>query len=88
MADPTTLAAVKKLMLISGDYHDEMLSLYIDEVQAYMTDAGVRPAFAEESLGVVAIGVSDLWNYGAGKTELSEYFKQRVIQLALKRVQP
>lgn len=77
------LNGVKKALGITGDYQDETIATYIAEVQGYMIDAGVPEAVAssEKAIGVIARGVSDLWNYNEGK--LSEYFYQRVGQLAI-----
>ncbi|MCI9366311.1 MAG: hypothetical protein HFJ54_07320, partial [Clostridia bacterium] len=38
------------------------------------------------SAGIIARGVSDLWNYGSGGTSFSPYFMQRAIQLSGKTV--
>lgn len=77
------LSKVKIALLIEGDYHNEMLKLYIDEVLDYMRSAGVpeNTLQSEKIIGAVARGVTDLWNFGAGNGKLSEYFYQRVIQL-------
>ena len=77
------LSKVKIALLIEGDYHNEMLKLYIDEVLDYMRSAGVPDDVlqSERIIGTVARGVTDLWNFGAGNGKLSEYFYQRVIQL-------
>lgn len=74
---------VKKMLLIGGTYHDEMLDLYISEVLAFAESAGVPAAVlsSDKIVGLAARGVSDLWNFGAGDGKLSEYFMQRVIQL-------
>lgn len=74
---------VKTMLLISGTYHDAMIDLYISEVIDYAKCAGVPAAVLESDkiIGLVARGVSDLWNYGAGDGKLSEYFMQRCIQL-------
>ena len=74
------LLAVKNALGITGDYQDDTLRIYIDEVMSFLKDAGVP----EEriSYGLVARGVSDLWNYGAGQGKLSEYFMQRATQLS------
>lgn len=82
MASETMLGKVKAALGIEGEYQDETLREYIDEVQAFLTDGGV-PAGRITS-GIVSRGVTDLWNYGAGGGELSEYFLQRAAQLALK----
>lgn len=73
---------VKKALGITGTYQDATLLIYIDEVIAFLNDAGV--ASANITSGIIARGVSDLWNYGAGEGKLSEYFMMRASQLALK----
>ncbi len=77
------LLKVKTALLIEGDYHDEMLKLYIYEVLDYMRSAGVSDDTlqSEKVIGAVARGVTDLWNFGSGNGKLSEYFYQRIIQL-------
>ena len=68
----------------SGEWRDEMLRVYIDEVKGFMIDAGVSADVVngEASVGCIMLGVNDLWNYSSGGVRLSDYFKQRVIQLA------
>lgn len=83
------LEMVKQALGMAGnDYQNDTLSLYIEEVMDFMLSAGVQPAIVESSVavGCIAIGVDDLWNYSSGEVRLSEYFRQRVIQLSLKRV--
>jgi len=75
------LESVKTALGITGTYQDATLLIYIDEVQSFLREAGV-PA-AKQTSGLVARGVADLWNYGAGEGKLSEYFMQRASQLAL-----
>lgn len=75
-----TLADVKKALNITGEYQDDAVQAWIDETVAFLKDAGVKEN--DITVGVVARGVSDLWNYGAGDGKLSEYFKERTIQLA------
>ena len=77
-----TLENVKKALNITGTYQDNALQQYYDEVVDFLTEAGVKPAHI--TVGIVARGVSDLWNYGASDGELSPYFIQRASQLALK----
>lgn len=67
---------------ITGLYQDLTLQQYINEVKAFLIDAGVPENLITS--GVVARGVADLWNYGAGEGKFSEYFIQRASQLALK----
>lgn len=73
---------VKQALGITGIYQDNTLNQYIAEVKAFLVDAGV--AEANITSGVIARGVADLWNYGAGEGKLSEYFMMRASQLALK----
>jgi hypothetical protein len=83
MAD-THLEKVKSALGITGTYQDATLKIYIDEVTAYMRDAGVSTDVinSDVSAGVIARGVTDLWNYNGSAGKLSEYFYQRVSQLA------
>lgn len=84
MAETVTLLdKVKSALGITGNYQDATLNIYIDEVKAYMVSAGVPESVinADNSAGVIARGVTDLWNYNGGAGKLSEYFYQRVSQL-------
>lgn len=84
------LAKVKTVLGMNGsNYQDETLSVYIDEVLEFMIDAGVQREVAESTaaVGCLAVGVNDLWNYSSGGVRFSEYFKSRVVQLSLKRVE-
>ena len=80
------LENIKKMLGITGSYQDDILDGYAEEAIAYMVDAGIDEdtARGEKAVGVVARGVSDLWNYGSGETHLSDYFRERVVQLAYK----
>lgn len=78
-----TLADVKNALGITGEYQDATLQVYIDEVVAFLVDAGV--AQSNITSGIVARGVSDLWNYGSADGKLSPYFIQRASQLSLKK---
>lgn len=82
MAD--ILDKVKKALGITGNYQDDTLTEYINEVKEYLLDAGVPQDVIDSdvSAGVISRGVSDLWNYGTGK--LSDYFYQRASQLVYK----
>lgn len=84
MAD--ILEKVKRSLGITGEYQDETLTEYINEVKEYLLDAGVPQTVIDSdiSAGVISRGVSDLWNYGTGK--LSDYFYQRASQLCYKTV--
>lgn len=86
MAEVSLLEKVKSMLGVTGTYQDATLQLYIDEVKQYLTDGGVSQETVEASTsaGIIARGVIDLWNYGAGAGALSAYFKERAIQLALR----
>lgn len=77
-----TLSEIKAALGIVGDYQDATLQIYFDEAVAFLKDAGVPDQ--NITAGVVARGVSDLWNYGAGDGKLSPYFMQRAAQLSYK----
>ena len=87
MTEQNLLIEVKKSLNITGNFQDEALNNYIFEVLEYLEDAGVSDAVlkSDSIIGVVARGVSDLWNYGSGGADFSPYFMQRVIQLAYKK---
>ena len=76
------LSGVKYALGIEGTYQDNTLTEYIEEVVAFLNDAGISTG--KITVGLVARGVSDLWNYGSGGGSLSEYFMQRATQLAYK----
>lgn len=78
-----TLSDVKNALGITGDYQDDTLQIYFDEVVSFLIDAGV--AETNITKGIVARGVSDLWNYGGAEGKLSSYFLQRASQLAFKK---
>lgn len=77
------LTDVKNALGITGDYQNDTLQIYFDEVVSFLLDAGV----AERNItsGIVARGVADLWNYGSADGKLSPYFYQRAAQLAYKK---
>jgi hypothetical protein len=83
MADVEMLTKVKKALGIEGDYQDDTISEYVDEVVSFLQDAGV--VSGNITPGIVARGVADLWNYGSAGGKLSEYFMQRAAQLSYKR---
>lgn len=82
------LAKVKTALGISGEYQDETLSLYIDEILSELIAAGVKKEVAESAaaVGCIACGVNDIWNYTSGGVKHSEYFNRRMIQLSLQGV--
>ena len=82
MAYDPMLEDVKIGIGITGNYQDATVNGYIEEVKSFAIDGGVKPG--NITTGLVVRGVSDIWNFGACDGELSEYFKQRVTQLAYK----
>lgn len=78
----TMLEDVKKALGIEGTYQDNTIQEYINDVVGFLQDAGIKSG--NITSGLVARGVSDLWNYGASNGKLSEYFMQRATQLSYK----
>lgn len=83
VTDENLLKQVENSLNITGNQFSETLKLYIAEVKGYLTSAGVDKNVVNSTLsvGCIARGVADLWNYGNGDTKLSDYFIQRVEQL-------
>lgn len=84
VTDSELLVKVKTGLGITGDYQDETIKFYIDEVKSFMISSGVKKEVADSELSVGCImrGVADLWNFGSGSIKFSDYFIQRVIQLS------
>lgn len=84
MADAKVIQAVKLARGMTGTFEpqDTQLNIEIDEVIGYMVAGGVPESVAnsEASAGVIARGIEDI-KYNGGK--LSDYFYQRLSQLAL-----
>ena len=76
-----TIEDIKTALGITGEYFDELLSIYMDTAKAYLRNAGVSDE--NMNVGVVARGVADLWNYGAGQGTWSQIFIDMASQLAL-----
>lgn len=78
------LKAIKVRLGITGDYHDELLLALAEDVESFALDGGVNFNLIDTSaiVGLIARGVADLWNYGAGDGKFSSIFQQRMIQLA------
>lgn len=83
MVDSELLSEVKTALGIGGTYQDNTLKIYINETKEYLRDAGVSDSIidSESAIGIITRGVSDLWNYGQDNAQLSQYFKERAIQL-------
>lgn len=84
MADAAILTAVKNALGVTGTFTDNTISVYIDEVVDYMSGAGVSAAIIAASPGVIARGVSDLWDNDGGNVRFSPYFHERVTQLVMR----
>lgn len=85
MTDAELLTKIKSALGITGDFQDDTLQVYIDDVKGVMQGAGV-PADVVNSnaaVGCIARGVADLWNYGSGNAKLSDYFRLRMLQLRI-----
>lgn len=88
LTDNEILTKVKTGIGITGDFQNETLQVYIDDVKAFMESAGVPSSviMSNAAVGCILRGVIDLWDYGNGTAKLSDYFKMRVTQLALTSV--
>lgn len=88
LSNEEILTKVKTALGITGDYQNDTLNVYIEEVMGFMRFAGISDEVLHNSVavGVICRGVADLWNYGSGNAQLSEYFKQRVTQFMLSEV--
>lgn len=82
------LSKVKSNLGITGDFQDDTIKGYIEEVIYFLIDAGADEEIVMSSRcsGLITRGVSDLWGYGAGDAALSPYFVQRAIQVCSKKV--
>lgn len=83
MTDAELLTKIKNGLGITGDFQNDTLTVYVEEVKAFMKTAGVPQDVIESdaSVGCIMRGVADLWNYGAGSATLSDYFRMRMLQL-------
>lgn len=78
------LQDVKDALKITGSFHDKSLKIYISDIRRYLLGAGIKFAIVDSEVcsGVIARGVSDIWNGGSNDGKLSEYFYDSVAQLA------
>lgn len=85
ITDAQMLTEVKTRLSITGIFHDSLLNGYIKDVKDYLNRAGVSSSTLSDDscLGVVARGVSDLWNFGSGEGKFSSLFYDMATQLAL-----
>ena len=78
------LSEIKARLAITGNYHDELLTAYANDVKEYLLSAGVKKEVVEskKAVGCIAKGVSDLWE----RETFSDLFRQRAIQLTFEVV--
>ena len=83
------LQEIKNRLSITGDFHNDLLTGYANDTKEYLLSAGVKKSVveSEKSIGVIARGVADLWNFGSGDGKFSEVFYQRAIQLTFEKVE-
>ena len=84
MAESEILTAVKAALGVTGTFTDNTITVYINEVMDYMSGAGVSADIIAGSPGVIARGVSDLWDNDGGNVKFSPAFHERVAQLVLR----
>lgn len=86
--DNEILEKVKTALNVTGTYQNDTLSMYIGEVKEFILSAGVSESVVNSSVavGLISRGVADLWNYGSGNAQFSEYFNRRLTQLMLNEV--
>ena len=77
----TVLDAVKISLGITGNYLDNTLTAYIEEVTSFLKSGGISETTINQNTGLIARGVTDLWNYGNTQGRFSTYFFQRARQL-------
>lgn len=79
------LEEVKQRLSITGHDLDPTISGMIDDVVAFCLSAGVKYSqlVKPDVIGLVARGVADLWNYGAGDGKFSQVFHMRLNQLCI-----
>lgn len=78
------LEACKLGLSISGDDFNQLLLQKILAVKAFMTNAGISSENLDNDLtvGVIVMGVSDLWELKSGEVKFSPVFFTLVTQLA------
>lgn len=89
LTEEQILTKVIKALGLTEAYHKEIIRVFFDDVKFYLFGAGIEAnvIFSSASVGAFIRGVSDLWNYGTGGASLSPYFKERVIQLSITKIE-
>lgn len=77
---------LKSLGILDGSGVEDSVKPYYNTIVSYCLGAGVtdEKLLSESSIGLVARGISDIWNYGSGTGVLSEFFFQSLAQLVYK----
>lgn len=86
MTTSEQITKIKQGLGIAEGIPDATIELWLNEVKDFMKNAGVPDSVINKNttVGLLARGVSDIWNYGDGeKTGFSTVFMQRVSQLSL-----
>lgn len=86
MTDVEMLEQIKIRLGVTGNYHDDLLTGYIEDVKHFLEGAGIPETTlnSKTSVGVIARGVADVWNFGSGDGTWSNMFYNMSIQLALR----
>lgn len=81
------LQEIKNRLSITDDFHNDLLMSFATDTKEYLRSAGVKDSVieSEKSIGVIARGVADLWNFGSGEGKFSEMFYQRAVQLTFEK---
>ena len=81
MTDAEILTKIKNGLGITGTFQDTTIQVYIDEVKEFMKSAGVKESVVNDnaSVGCILQGVTDIWV--EKRSDFSEAFKKRLIQL-------
>lgn len=84
MAEVSLLETVKIRIGITGEFQNDRIQGYIDDIKQYLLDGGVEREIVEapSSAGVIVRGVYDLYY----NDNLSSYFIERASQLSYKEV--
>ena len=79
------LDEVKTRLSITGTDLDGTIQGMIDDVISYCRSAGLKytQLMSTRAVGLIARGVADLWNYGAGNGKFSDIFQLRLNQMTL-----
>lgn len=72
---------VAEALGMTGEYQYSTIQPYVEDILSFIKKSGVSES--DITVGIVARGVTDLWNYGSGEGKLSSYFCQRISQLSL-----